>query len=568
MKRILRLIMIVPIISGLTVSMLACASGSSESELSETRLETIQRGDITIDITAVGNLVYSDKEELIFEVGGTVAEVLAEMGDYVEEGQALAELDILEWEKQLSVFEDQVTMLERQVTSAQRQLTSRERDLPQVEINVINADIALEQTQSTYTVADFEVAQAKVDEDKRNLDEALRTLAKYEPGSSGYEVHQQIVLQAQAKVNTDEAQLDAMLSGFDTDEVAIKKLQVEIAQGMLDDALIAIGDAQIAVGDAQKALTDAEEELNEARNDNPTITAPFAGLITTVNVAIGDVVNEGHVAIVLADTTKIEAEILVNEMDIFDVRLGAQVSILADALPGVSLGANVTWISPNAIIQAGVVNYKVVVDLAPLTVPESLIPSGKQEQVEPMLDDINEALDKAIKEGRISQEQASTMKERLGLKGGGLSQEQVEQLIESFIQARGNVSPEQKEQFRGRLGEETDLKRQAGGITQKAIQLREGLTVTVSIIVQESNDVILVPNQAIMGKGKEIYVQVLEDGVVEERSITIGISNWQHTEVIGGLSEGEKVIIPETTGTTSATQKPGGVMPNIGRIIK
>ena len=94
-------------------------------------------------------------------------------------------------------------------------------------------------------------------------------------------------------------------------------------------------------------------------------------------------------------------------------------------------------------------------------------------------------------------------------------------------------------------------------------QLREGLTVTVSIIVDERNDVLLVPNSAISTSGGQTYVKVvLADGTTEEHLVITGISDWQYTEVLEGLSEGEQVVVPQGT-TTSTTQQDqrGGIMP-------
>ena len=89
-------------------------------------------------------------------------------------------------------------------------------------------------------------------------------------------------------------------------------------------------------------------------------------------------------------------------------------------------------------------------------------------------------------------------------------------------------------------------------------QLREGLTVTVSITVNERNDVLLVPNKAITRQGQETYVQVLKDGGTEPRSIKTGISDWQLTEVIEGLSEGEQILVKQVTTTTPTTPAPKG----------
>jgi HlyD family secretion protein len=38
-------------------------------------------------------------------------------------------------------------------------------------------------------------------------------------------------------------------------------------------------------------------------------------------------------------------------------------------------------------------------------------------------------------------------------------------------------------------------------------------------------------------------VLVLEDGVLEERSLTLGLRNWRYAELQSGLSEGKDVVI-------------------------
>jgi HlyD family secretion protein len=100
--------------------------------------------------------------------------------------------------------------------------------------------------------------------------------------------------------------------------------------------------------------------------------------------------------------------------------------------------------------------------------------------------------------------------------------------------------------------------------TSQAIQLREGLTVTVSIIVAQRTDVLLVPNGAITTQGGQSYVQVISStGTTEKRAIKTGITDYVKTEVTEGLSEGEQIVVPKgTTTTTSTTPQqgpPGGI---------
>jgi HlyD family secretion protein len=103
----------------------------------------------------------------------------------------------------------------------------------------------------------------------------------------------------------------------------------------------------------------------------------------------------------------------------------------------------------------------------------------------------------------------------------------------------------------------------------EAVELREGLTVTVSIVVQSKTDVLLVPYAAITSQEGQSYVQVVSpSGAAEKRAIKTGITDYNNTEVIEGLNEGEQVIVPQGTTTTSTTgsqQRPGGPIPFFGR---
>ncbi len=392
---------------------LGCGSESASNQVPESQVITVQRGDLRIDITAVGNLALSRTEDLAFDIfylEAAVEEVLVEEGDTVEEGQVVARLSTSEWERELATLESSVTKEKASYTTA---------------------TVALEKAESVAYTADLEM-EIKQQQVERAQQEYWEAVIRYDYGR----ISEEDLTEAATALRTAEAALAEVIT--DPLQIEAKRLQVELTEAKFKDA---------------------ERELAEAREISPEVKAPFAGFITKVNVEGGDEIKDGTVAVTLADPTKFEAEIMVSEMDILQVKLGGDAGVQVDAMQGVSLPAKVTHISPTATIQQGVVNYKVKVEI------ESL----------------------------------------------------------------------------------------------KGFQLREGLTVTVSILVEEKNDVLLVPNKAIIRRGRQTYVQVLKDGVIEERAIKTGISDWQYTEVTDGLSEGEKVVIPETT--TPTTPQPGGQMP-------
>jgi multidrug efflux pump subunit AcrA (membrane-fusion protein) len=593
--KILKIILVILILGGLAVTWLGCGSDSDEAEALETQTVTVQSGDLTVEITAAGNLALSTTEDLAFDLfypEGTVEEVLVEEGDIVTEGQVLASLDTEEWEDELEDLQDKLTAAERALTAKERALTQSERKVIDLEREVTDKEDAVATAERQVTAKELSVSQAQlnldtaeynlgeIDEVKEAQDAVddaelnLKMVKMVQRGELGgglqgdfaYWIEQE----ALAEEELDEAQEDLQeiledsgltLSRDVALQVAEKKLQVEQKQLALEDAELAVedaqkavadakyaledaqlavedaghdvGDAQLDVEDARKSLVNAQEKLEEANSKSPLIVAPFDGFITKVNVEGGDEVMTGTVAVQLADPSKFEAEILVSEMDILQVKEGGEAWVQVDAMSGLTLPAEVTHISPTATIQSGVVNYRVKVEVASL---EEMVQERRtmlQEATQKIEQgELPERLQQAIEEGQITQEQAEEMMEQMQQRQGSLE---------------GRVSTATTEDF----------------------QLREGLTVTVTIVVEEAADVLLVPNAAITTQGGQSYVQVISpDGAAEERVIQTGISDWQFTEVTDGLSEGEQIIAPQgATATTTTEQGPrGGIMiPGMGR---
>ncbi|MFC1937432.1 efflux RND transporter periplasmic adaptor subunit [Chloroflexota bacterium] len=510
MERLVKLIIIPVILVCVAFIPAGCGSESSEAETPQTQTVTVHRGDLTMDIVAAGNLALSTTEDLPFDLfyqEGTVEEVLVEEGDTVEQGQVLVKLDTEEWEEQLSALEDRVT-------DAEGDLTAKKRDLLQNEINEMNAESALENAQDDWLDSIGEGRKV------RRIEERLNWYTENDPEDleeiNRLEKDLELAWNAFFRVVSD--------STVVAREVTAKEIGLEITKGKLEDA-------QIAIEDAQKDLDDAQKDLEEAKSKSSMITAPFDGFITKVNVEGGDEVLKGTVAVQLADPNRFEADIMVSEMDILQVQLGGEASVQVDAISGLTLPAKVTHISPTATIQSGVVNYEVKVEVASFEEMMQERQGARQEAMQrTQPGQLPERLQQAIEEGRMTQEQAEEMMKQMQQAQGG---------------QQAHVPTAMPENF----------------------QLREGLSVTVSIILAQRSDVLLVPNAAITNRGWQDYVQLVSpDGILEERAIQTGISNWQYTEVTEGLSEGEEVILPQSTATTAPTTQRGrGAMPFIAR---
>jgi len=75
-------------------------------------------------------------------------------------------------------------------------------------------------------------------------------------------------------------------------------------------------------------------------------------------------------------------------------------------------------------------------------------------------------------------------------------------------------------------------------------ELRDGMSATADILIERHQNVLLIRNRAIQGSLAQPWVEVVNpDGSVERREITIGASVGIFTEVLSGLTEGEKVVL-------------------------
>jgi len=86
--------------------------------------------------------------------------------------------------------------------------------------------------------------------------------------------------------------------------------------------------------------------------------------------------------------------------------------------------------------------------------------------------------------------------------------------------------------------------------------LKPEMTTHVRIIIDEKSDVIVVPNGAIRFEDGKNVVYVKVKDKAERKAVTTGIRDDKFTEIISGISEGERVVIPAAKKvTTPGTKK-------------
>jgi len=98
-------------------------------------------------------------------------------------------------------------------------------------------------------------------------------------------------------------------------------------------------------------VQEAAVALAQARLDKMTITAPFAGIVGLRSVSVGDYVNQGQDLAPLEAIDPLKVDFRVPEMYLSKVRVGQQLTLRLDALPGQERRGLVYAVSP--LVDAG-----------------------------------------------------------------------------------------------------------------------------------------------------------------------------------------------------------------------
>jgi len=72
--------------------------------------------------------------------------------------------------------------------------------------------------------------------------------------------------------------------------------------------------------------------------------------------------------------------------------------------------------------------------------------------------------------------------------------------------------------------------------------LRLGMSVDVEVRTGGKDNVLLAPSAAVMEREGRKFVFAVEDGKAVRKDVATGISNWEWTEILSGIAEGDRVV--------------------------
>lgn len=372
-------------------------ASSAQEETPSYETTPVERGSINSTVSATGSIEPEAQVSLSFRSPGRVDQVLVSVGQTVSEGQLLAQLDITDLqvavdqaevgleisqaqlakletpptEKDVAAAQAAVTVAQASVASAEAALNSAQASYRQLLAGPTDEEIAVQEAQVRQAEANRRQAQQAYDQVK-NLPNvgALPQAAQLEQATIAYEVAQtQFDL---ATRPATESQIAAALSQIAQAELSVRQARSNLltAQNNLDQLLQGPDEEDLQIARAQ--VRQSELSLEQAQNslDNAQLDAPFAGVVSQVNVRQGELYSGGPLAaIVLTDLDSFHMTVQVDEIDVRQVQVGQNVRLSLDALPDAEITGKVTRVSPTANNVSGVVAYEVEIVPDPTDAP-------------------------------------------------------------------------------------------------------------------------------------------------------------------------------------------------------
>jgi len=597
-KRILAAIILVAVIGGGIWFWRKSAAAKAEAEEPQTETATVERKDLAVTVSASGVLEPLTTVEVKSRSGGEIKRLFVEAGDVVRAQQLLAQIDPTQI--QSKVDQAAATVASGRAKAAQAkldaalQVTKTSTDITKsvAAVEAARANVAevaeqlrqerqttqqaVQQAEASLQAARARYAQAQAEAEaepelqsaevasaQAALEAARQNLAKVKAGPRAQEIAQgQASLRnAEAAVRNAEATLKrqrALLEkGF------VSRQATDDAQKAYDQAVAQRDSAAAALkllqaGNRPEEIAQAEAEAARAEASLRTAQA------NTVQVQLkqGDVeaarqaMHEAAAALETAKVQRSNVQVRQRQLEAAQASVrqaeaalaAARANRLQDAASRQSVRASLAELRKQTLQlseaatdlsytnvyapRGGVIMQKFVEE-------GSVVPAGTAALKEGtgivsiadisqmfVLAEVDEADMAGVKVGQSAEVTASVLPDRK---------------LPAHVVKIFPMGQEDQNVVRFQVRVQID---------DPPAELRPGMTADVTVHVAERKQVLVVPDTAITrSKGKASVDVMGANGQTETREVQVGLSNWEDTEIVSGLHEGETVVIPPPPGT-------------------
>ena len=309
------------------------------------------------------------------------------------------------------------------------------------------------------------------------------------------------------------------------------------AEDLISENDFEISKQNFTSAESQFIRAEASLELARERLEDTTVTAPISGTIIAKTVEQGQIiasstnnVSGGTVLIQMADLSELEIRTLVDEIDIGNVKAGLRIESTVEAFASMSFEGEVRKIEPQAVVQQSVTTFPV---LSRIDNSDGLLLPGMNADVSIIIKERSNVLT-VSNEAVRSPEDAREVIQLLGLDAP------VDVLQSSLVTSLENPTQPASASMR----EPGDLAN--GNSDNGHADSRETVTKAHPVgDISGDND----------SRQEPAVVFVLDiDGRFHAREIVTGVRDWETSEVLAGLEEGEELVLLPSTSLLRSQQ--------------
>jgi len=480
---------------------------------------TIERASLVFDVNATGRVTPEQNVALAFKTSGRVSEILVKEGDLVERGQVLATLETANLQQAL--LQAEATLRSAQAQLAKAKAGSRPEEIAGAEAAAMSAQVGVRAADKAVEIARGNVAVAQA-----SLSSAQASLNKLVAGPTALEIKiaEKQVEAAKNSLWGLQGQRDALGGPGGSSaqreaaqaQVASQESQIAIAQLQLEQLRAGSRPEDIAVARAQVEQAKASLQVAEAQLGQAETQVESAKAQAQQAQAQLDLLRSGLLA---EDIAVAESQVAQAEAGLRQAQLALQDATLIAPLRGVVAQINS---QVNELVTVG----------QPVLV---------------LVDDSMYHITVSVDEADIGQ----------------ISEQQT---VEVTLDAYPGQTME------GKVARIAPVSSTEGGIVAYKVRvdlmsgeipMREGLTANAKIVTKRMEDVLVIPNEAILvdeNSGSKFAARVV-GGTVNLVPIETGYQTDVLSQITSGLEEGDVVVLR----SSSYRERFRGMMSGFGK---
>lgn len=332
---------------------------SSSDTMQNLQFYTVTHGNVALSVTAIGAIDADAVASLSFRTAGRVVEVLVQPGDAVRVGEVLARL--AEDNERIAYERAALSLQLAQMQQQALLEPPREADIRAAEANVVSAQAAYSAVADGVSAEEIRAAELRLQQAQTAEVDARRARVVAEGGKADpyYQILEAQIGAAAFNVEIALLQLEALRNPDTGGQLAVAGARIAQAQAELER--LKAGSAQADLDRAEVAVQQAQVQVDEAALalQQKALTAPFAGVVTAVNLEQGALAAPGMPVLELVDSSPLWLTVQVDEIDIRQIQENMPAQVELDALPGVTLPAVLEKIALVGSSEEGIISYDV-----------------------------------------------------------------------------------------------------------------------------------------------------------------------------------------------------------------